>query len=291
MIFDEFYYRPELKSPLWNRLMRHYQEGGDAGGDGGDADGGVEVAEWTNDFELSDEDRKTLSKYKSHEEALKGSAHSIRQFGKMVKVPDDESSDEDRENFNKRIATYQGVPEKPEDYKIDIPELPEGMVWSEELEKGMRQIARSKNIPQGAFADIAKHFIDYQIGQHNAILSQAKETYEKLVEKWGKNAPVKLGDEKNMGTCMRAAMELSKELKLDYKDEAGEAQSHLKDSLEIPGVKGCMGNNPYMLMVFDWIWENHFKEGSTHPGGASKGKTKDFFDYEDMDQEEEALTI
>lgn len=242
--------------------------------------------DWQEGFELSDENARALGKYESAQAALDSVAGKETLLRTSVRVPGDDASDEDKAKFNETINTYRGVPENPEGYEIEHPELPEGMTHQMELETKIRQVAKENHVSNKSLAALAKVFTEFQVTNHLALAQEAKTTIEELTKELkeaGKNPVTVLGDDKNIGTARRAAMALSTLLGLDYIDDHQQQRSKLIDDLTIPGAKGCLGNKSSVIKVFQWAWENHFAEGHTPPAGAPEGSAESVFDFKDMD--------
>lgn len=275
MFHDEFYYRPKLSSPLWFGRMVFEGEG-DGGGDGGGGDGGGES--WLDEHSyLSDEDRQAHSKYKTLEESLKGSAHAIRQVGKSVHWPDDKTSDEDKETFDAKIHTYQGVPDKPEGYKIDRSGIPENVEYDEEMETNFRQWASESKAPQSVIDKFVAGYNKMMLGRHEAMEKVAKAAEKELRDDKDFDFDVKLGkegDKENIGTIKEGLLQLSAELKLDYKDpDDGSPRSHLIDDLEFLGKNGSLGNRVTIIKALDSLLTFRYGEATTVLGDpANKGK-------------------
>lgn len=291
MFKDEFYYsnRP-WSSPIWyGRMVFEGDDGGDDGGGGGES--------WLDEHDyLSDEDRDTLSKYTSHEEALKGASNAIRQVGKSVRFPDKKTSKEDKEAFDTKVHTYQGVPEKPEDYKIDRSGIPEGVAYDEEMETNFRQWAHASKAPQSVVNEMVTNYNKMMLGRHEVMETAAKEAEVVYRKELGKDADVKLGkpdDDESIGTIKEGLLQLSAILKLDYKDNEGNPRSHLIDDLELNRKDGQIGDKISVVKALDHLLNIAFAEGTTVLGEpAHKGKggesgafgTKEF--YETVDKGE-----
>lgn len=258
--------------------------------------------EWLDNHEgLSDEDKQTHSKYKSLEESLKGSAHAIRQVGKSVQMPDDKTSDEDRATFNEKIAAYQGVPKTAEAYVLDA-KLPDGIEKDEELDKGFRAVASESKAPQNIAAKLYDWYNGIMTKRHEAMQTQAKEAEAVYKKEIGdKEFDLQFGkpnDKENIGTCKMALLHISKEIKADYKDEAGNPQSHLIDDLELVRKNGAIGDKVWVAKMVNLFYQNYVKEGVTFTGDAETKKgikgTKDelfsdkWYDNPDNKPEEES---
>lgn len=225
--------------------------------------------------DLSAEDRTTLSKYKTRDEALKGSANAIRQVGKSIRWPDDKTSDEDRVSFDDKVHEYQGVPKTKEDYKLERGEIPDEL-YDNELEDNFRQWCKDHNVSQAKAAGMHKAWSTLMISRHQAIEDVAKKAEEDYRKELGNDADIVLGkpgDLKNIGKVKETLIQLSKLLKLDYtddklKDKEGNLipQSHLLDCLELNGKNGAYGDKVPLAKMIYWMHENFFAEGKTFAG-------------------------
>lgn len=251
---------------------------------------------WLDNHELSDEDRETHSKYETLEEALKGGANAIRQVGKSVRFPDDTTSDEDREKFDARVAEYQDVKEKPDDYKLERPpKLPEGMGWDEDLEAWFREKIHATKTPQRIAQQLFNDYCERMISDHKAYEAVAKTSEKELREELGdKKFKAWFGDPKDkesVGSIKQTVLWLSDKLKLDYKGEDDSPQSKLADCLELKRHNGCLGDMTAILKVLNFVYEQHVKEGSSVSGdlNTKTGKIKSVLDFEDMDKDEKGI--
>ena len=148
--------------PFWagNRLCARFEgdgggEGG-GGGDGGDGgDGDVAGPDWLHeDFELSDlasnqDVRKSMSKYKSHAEQVRGHVELQKQFRNSFRVPNslDDAKPEDVAKITGRlkgilkpehVRALVDAPDKPDGYELVRPKMPEGLEYDEASEASLR---------------------------------------------------------------------------------------------------------------------------------------------------------
>lgn len=292
-MFDEFYYSTRrIRTVLWKSTMVF--EGDDDGGDGGG--GGGESWLDKHDY-LSEDDRKLFSRYPSQEKAMTGAAETMRKVGKSVHWPDDKTSDEDRTKFNDKVAEYQDVPTKPEDYKIDRSGIPEGVAYDEEIEKNFRQWAHASKAPQSVVNEMVVNYNKMMLGRHEAMETVAKEDEEVYRKELGKDADIKLGkadDDESIGTIKEGLLQLSAKLKLDYKDDKDNLRSRLIDDLELNRKNGQIGNKISLIKAFDYLLNIAYTEGTTVLGEPAKGKagkeggafgTPEFYDHVDGEEE------
>jgi len=76
-------------------------------------------------------------------------------LGKSITIPDDKASEEDRAKYRKAL----GVPDKPEDYKLDKVEFPKGIEPDEKRTQVILAIAHKHNVPQAAINEIFKTYM------------------------------------------------------------------------------------------------------------------------------------
>lgn len=302
-MFNEFDYRLRF-NPLFKSLCMKFEgegggEGGSEGGEedtGGGGEGGGENESWLDAHELSDEDKETHSKYETVSEALKGGANAIRQVGKSVRFPDDTTSDEDKVNFDTKVAEYQKVPKEAKDYVLNRPkELPAGMVWDEDMETWFRDGITKVKCPQAIAQQLFDGYCERMIGQHNIYQEVAKDSEKELREELKNDFDAWFGDPKDkesIGTIKQTVLQLSKDLKLDYTDEKdGSPQSKLADCLELKRHNGCLGDMTPILKVLNFIHKTYYAEGATLSGdltGIKDEKGKSVFDFDDMNDKDES---
>jgi len=240
---------------------------------------------------LGEEDKQTLLKYTSQEEANKGGANAIRQVGKSVNFPDDKTSEEDRTKFNSRVAEYQGVPKEAKDYVLDRPEkLPDGMAWDDNMEAWFREKITATKMPQSAAKQLFNDYCEMKINEHNAGEDRAKASEQELRDEIKGDFEVWFGnpkDKESIGTIRQTVLFLSDKLGLDYKDKKGDPQSKLVDCLELNRNNGCHGDNVAILKVLNFVHKHIVAEGSSLAGDFNSVKTekgKSVFDFDDMNE-------
>lgn len=90
--------------------------------------------DWRASLPAELQNEPTLAKYKSVEEALKGSVHAQKLVGKAVEYPGADAKPDQVAEFRKRA----GVPESADKYQITLPKPPEGsgMEWDQKMLSG-----------------------------------------------------------------------------------------------------------------------------------------------------------
>lgn len=244
----------------------------------------MDPQEWTNDFELSDEDKQTLSKYESPLLALQGGANAARLAGSPDRVIKnlgtmdlEKLDDKQKETLHGHIAKIQGVPPNRDGYNIERPEiLPEGMNWDVGLENMLRDAGHALKAPNSVVNGIAQAYTKRQIKLNEEYERNARDSDEKLKEEWGEEKWTqrvgKPNDPNNIGTIKRCLLTASKELGLDYKDEKGFPQSHLIDCLELRRNGGSIGDKAPLAKFVAWVYDKFIAEGSTLGGQTPSGQ-------------------
>ena len=257
----------------------------------------TEGGSWLDEHEnLSDEDKKLFSRYKSRDDALTGAAETMRKVGKSVHWPDDKTSDKDRATFDAKVHDYQGVPKTPKDYKIDRSGIPDNIEYDEEMEANFREWAHASKAPQSVVEKFVAGYSATMLGRHKAVEDVAKAAEEELMKEWGADFDVKLGkkdDDESIGVIKERLLQLSAELKLDYKDDKENPRSRLVDELEFLGKNGALGNRVAVIKALDNLLEFKYAEGTTVIGSpVNKGKggggefgTKEFYEHVDGEDE------
>lgn len=165
------------------------------------------------------------------------------QSGGKVKIPNEESTPEERSAFYNKL----GRPGQPQDYEVDKPDMPEGMDYDEKFEMTMRGIAHESGVTKDQFKALVKAYNDYQMEifsdgaddlqlfqDMKGLIKTEEETKTELQTKW-------LGDDyaKNMEISRRALRELV----------PGELGEQFVDLIN----KSKLGNNPIMIQAFKEI--------------------------------------
>jgi hypothetical protein len=139
-------------------------------------------------------------------------AKSFLEIEKMesgrVKIPTETSTEEERSNFYKKI----GRPDSVEGY--NLPQLPEGQAYDENLINTMRGIAFDSGVSDSQFNGLVSKFVEAQTAAQEARLvaenAEADATIKDLQTEWGQDY------EKNLEVSKRALRELVPE---DMKDD------------------------------------------------------------------------
>ncbi len=149
-------------------------DGADAGSDGGAADsgeggkGGKELTapDWMTSVPKEFRDNKALWKHKDFSSYLKESSENSDKLEgfdpeKVLNLPGDDASDEDREAFYQKL----GKPETAEGYELDDPGFPDGLERDADLEGHLKQWAFKANVPADALKSL--------VGEYNTYVGEA----------------------------------------------------------------------------------------------------------------------
>ena len=149
---------------------------------------------------ISEENREGVKDFTSRDALAKGYGALFQKMGGQVKMPDDQTSDEDRSAFYQKL----GRPEKADGYSR--PDLAEGEQFDEAFLTEMAAVAHAEGISDKQFRSLIDRYIarEGQVAEAK-VASENAETdavQKQLHEEWG-------GDyEKNLEISKRALREL-----------------------------------------------------------------------------------
>lgn len=241
------------------------------------------IQEWTNEFELSDEDKTTLSKYESPILALQGGANASRLSGSPDRVIKgfetldmEKLDDKQKESVHAHIRKIQGVPDSPEGYNIERPDMmPEGMDYDVDLEGWFRKEIHACGGSNALASRLVASWNKRQFDAHETSENTAKDVEENMIKEMGKEkftaAFGKKDDPNAIGNVKRCLIAASKELGLDYKDDQSFPQSYLLDSLNMNRKNGRIGDSAPVMKFVNWVWNKFMAEGGTEGGEAPGG--------------------
>lgn len=206
-------------------------------------------------FEKDDTGKLKTGDIKDHKNIgsiVKSYLQKDKLLGTAIQPLPEDATEEQIKSFRSKM----GCPESPEGYEITKPELPEDMVYDEDLIKAGASYAHTNHVPKTVFEGLVKLFLDGQIKRHKENGAAELAAQDKLADaatnklkgKWGADYDkfVELG---------RRAYELFG--KKDFVDLM--ASTGLKD-------------NPVVVETFVEIYKQ------THPGefvtGDASGGTK-----------------
>jgi len=161
------------------------------------------VATWMDEVPEEYRDEKTLSKYQSVGDLAKGHVHLSRMMGNSVKIPGEDSTDEERNDFYNKI----GRPETADNYEYERPDMPEGMAYNDDAEKAFKHLAHDQGLSQtqlGSILDFYNKFaLDSQI-DNKLLMDEAYFKGEAALQKeWGMK-----GYDRNVAIAQRAMREM-----------------------------------------------------------------------------------
>ncbi len=159
-------------------------------------------ATWIDDVPEDYRGEKSLSKYQSVGDLAKGHVHLSRMMGNSVKIPGEDSTDEERNDF----YTKMGRPETADNYEYARPDMPEGMSYDENSEKAFKQLAHDQGLSQnqlGSILDFYNKFaLDSQIDQKLHMDEAYFKGEAALQKEWGHK-----GYDGNVAIAQRAMKE------------------------------------------------------------------------------------
>ena len=122
------------------------------------------------------------SKFKTLDEAVTSSIEQDEKVGKLVSIPNEKSSDQERADFYTKL----GVPAKPEDYKLDIGEDSTVDAKAVEEFKKLAHAHHMTNETANSFFKQAEERMNGEIAAYRARTNELKqETANALKKEWG----------------------------------------------------------------------------------------------------------
>ncbi len=143
---------------------------------------------------------KVWDTFKTEEDLFKSHVNLVKYQGQSVKIPGADAKPEERDAFYQKL----GWPESPDKYQVKRPdELPEGMVYNEDLEKlalSKLHKAHMNNEQIQAVMDLWNQDVATQVFKRTT----AEECQTALKEQWGSNYQT---NENNVQKAMRTLMD------------------------------------------------------------------------------------
>ena len=125
-----------------------------------------------------------ISGFKTKNELAKGYGELYGKMGTAVQIPTEQTPPEEVAAFYRKV----GAPEKPEDYELTMPEMPEGLSHDEKFEMTMRGIACEAGISKAHMKILFDAYNAYRISQHKETEDEGvrliAEGDKALHEKW-----------------------------------------------------------------------------------------------------------
>jgi hypothetical protein len=202
---------------------------------------------------------ESLTKFKTIGDLGKSYRELEGKIGKSVTVPDDKATPEEVAAFRKRI----GVPEKPDDYKVEKVELPKGIGYDDARIKEIVSVAHAEGVTPKQF---------------NAVFKAYMSGYAKDMAEATKLVKITQADAERM---------LKDELKGDYQKTI-----ELKDRAfkEIGGPKLAalmvgtgLGNHPEIIKMFAKIGEKFAEHAFVDGSRGARTETGTFGNRSDTE--------
>jgi len=231
---------------------------------------------------FSDEQIINLRKFSGE----KGQAKLAKAFldtesfkGRALIPPKEGAPPDEIAKFETKLAKVRGVPDSPEGYQIERPaQMPEGMIYDEDMENWFRQMAHSNKWTQQAVSKAVADYNKRQFERHSTYTETVKTAEEEYRTGLGESQALAIlgtpNDPNNIGSVKRCLLFASKALGLDYTNDQGGPESHLIDSLELFGKNGCIGDKIPVVKFIQWAAERipEVNEGTTLTGAPSTGE-------------------
>jgi hypothetical protein len=221
-------------------------------------------------FKADTEAQKALSKYKTPEDAIKGGLEAMKLVGRSVQIPGEKATDEEKAKFAAKIRQYQGIPDKPEDYKLTRPQMPEGQTYDEELERQAITIAHEEGISPKALQRLSD-------AMHQRLMAQWAAYRESQ-----KKAEIEAQEKRTKETAAVLA-EFDKDP--EFKTKFAMVQHLLKKegSIELAEeLEANKGNNPQLIKFLLKMAPTHVAEGEITGGEGSAKTAQGILDYPEM---------
>lgn len=122
---------------------------------------------------------KTYITQREENASLKGKLET------SIKLPGKDAKPEEMAAYRKAME----VPDKPEDYKLEKPQLPEGLPYDDSIEGWFKQTMHENNVAQSAVQKVFSGYINLMSEQYNAIQQHNKQYVDDLMldvkKEWG----------------------------------------------------------------------------------------------------------
>jgi hypothetical protein len=165
----------------------------------------------------------------------------------MVRIPGEDSSDEDRTSFRGNVNKFLGVPENVAGYEITKPnDLPEGMEYDDTLSDKMLETLHKHNAPKELVHALFGTFNEYHAGLQTEFNTFRKDASEKdlnsLKELWGDGF-----EQKNRET-FEVLSRMAEKIKIP--DSIGGIEGFKSDLESL-----ALTNNPRFNVLFNSLFE------------------------------------
>ena len=201
-------------------------------------DGPAKPPAWIAQLEGDLQKDEKLTQYKSISELAKAYREAEGKLGKAVIVPGDKASAEEMAAFRKAV----GVPEKPEDYKLEKVKLPGQVELDGEWNKELKALAHKLNLSQGQLGGLHEWYFNNLAAEMQLVKTTAEQAHQTLRKEMG-------ADYDAGKTYMKRAVD-----------------KFLTPEVEVLFNRSGLGNHPGILKMFVTIGktmgEHVFAEGS-----------------------------
>jgi len=145
--------------------------------DGGSAKPPAWIAQLEGDLQKDEK----LTQYKSISELAKAYKEAEGKLGKAIVLPGEKASAEEMATFRK--AT--GVPEKPEDYKLEKVELPGQLELDGKWSKELKELAHKLNLSQGQLGGLHDWYFKNLVAEMQVVKTTAEQAHQLLRKEMG----------------------------------------------------------------------------------------------------------
>jgi hypothetical protein len=280
MFHDEFYYNKRLSSVLWKATMRYEEDPGEGGGDG---------EHWTDNYE-STKGNAVLKRFKTEEDSHKGHIETKTALSDPLRLPKTlgKVTSEQVADYHARVGKLLGAPDTEDGYEITRPQLPKGMIYDEEGEKGLRAWAVKHHLSQTTLQEALDLWSETMISRSEALTKADKEAFEKeekdnkaavkacvetLEELWGKKEC-----QEHLELIQRALRSKVNPDWRNIKTDDDEAWQDFNDKTYKAGIS----NNPVLMELLGVAAQVLEGEGKIIGGTPPTDDTKD----EDLSEEQ-----
>lgn len=175
------------------------------------------------------EDTKLYDNMKTVGDVFKAHAHTKSAFDKkqenVIQRPGEEATDEEKAEFRKTLGKELGAPDSTDAYDITRPEgIPEELSYSEDVEKGIKEIALKHNVSAEALKEFSEYLYKSQSEELANTIAAREDAADKLFEK--ENLDLQndwMGEDmtKNLRGVFMAMKEFCTKERIDQLDKSG----------------------------------------------------------------------
>lgn len=136
-----------------------------------------------------------------------------------IAVPKEDAPEEEKQAYREKIRSLNGVPESPEEYQLDTPDLPEGLNYSDDDVSVFKAMSHEMGLNQEQVNKLFQWDTKRRTDAYNKYVEERKaerETADKtLKESWGDDY------ERNMNMVAAVVKKYADEKLNEYMDESG----------------------------------------------------------------------